>query len=384
VLIMASEMAVTEPQPRGQVKTYRMRGAPPIDGPPSHEGATLEFLARRLASLKDFEFGGEFDGEARPAADIYLIPTDTLLQSRAAELGISRESQFFGGCVSEPFITTKSITHPLLPDGVAPIGWRPSFAQAVAKVVLGGFSVFSRKDARRAAEQLLAHGPVRLKPALGVGGSGQVRIDDSGDIDAALDTLDDDALALFGAVLEEHLEEVITYSVGQVHTGDFRIAYYGIQRLTANHQGEAVYGGSTLRVLRGDLQDLRQLDLSPEIALAVEQACRYNMAANAFLDGFFASRRNYDIAQGIDARGERRSGVLEQSWRLGGATPAEVAALEAFKADPSLRAVQASCCEVYNTDPAPAEATVSFSGIDPRVGALTKYSWLEAHEYSAH
>lgn len=380
---MASEMAVKEPRTRGLVQTYRMRGAPPPGGPPCHEAATLDFVARRLAHLKGLDFGGEFDGNTQGMTDLYLIPTDTLLQSRASELGISRESQLFGGCVSEPFVATKSITHPLLPDGVAPIGWRPSFAQAVAKVVLDGYSVFSRKDARRAAEQLLTSGPVRLKPALGVGGGGQIRIDGIGDIDAALDTLDDDALALYGAVMERHLEDVITYSVGQVHVGELRIAYYGIQRLTANHQGDAVYGGSTLRVMRGDLQDLKRLDLSPDIALAVEQACRYNIAANAFLDGFFASRRNYDIAQGIDARGERRSGVLEQSWRVGGASPAEVAALEALKSEPSLRAVQASCCEVYNNDSTPVGATVSFSGIDPRVGALTKYSTLEAHEYSA-
>lgn len=35
--------------------------------------------------------------------------------------------------------------------------------------------------------------------------------------------------------------------------------------------------------------------------------------------GFFASRRNYHIGQGRDAKGRFKSGVLEQSWRIGGA-----------------------------------------------------------------
>ena len=45
---------------------------------------------------------------------------------------------------------------------------------------------------------------------------------------------------------------------------------------------------------------------------------------------FFASRRNYDVVAGLDARGQRRCGVLEQSWRVGGASPAELVALAAF------------------------------------------------------
>ena len=45
-------------------------------------------------------------------------------------------------------------------------------------------------------------------------------------------------------------------------------------------------------------------------------------AATECFPGLVASRRNYDVAQGTNARGKRCSGVLEQSWRLGGATGA--------------------------------------------------------------
>jgi hypothetical protein len=97
--------------------------------------------------------------------------------------------------------------------------------------------------------------------------------------------------------------------------------------------------------------------------------------------GLFASRRNYDVAQGLDAGGRRRCGVLEQSWRAGGASGAEVAALEAFRAEPALRAVRASTGEFYGEreTPPPPHATVYFRGVDERVGPITKYAVVEAH-----
>ena len=97
--------------------------------------------------------------------------------------------------------------------------------------------------------------------------------------------------------------------------------------------------------------------------------------------GMFASRRNYDVIQGTDAAGRRRSGVLEQSWRVGGASGAEIAALEAFRAEPALRAVRASTVEDYGeaAPPPPPGATVYFRGVDERVGPITKYATVEPH-----
>jgi hypothetical protein len=94
----------------------------------------------------------------------------------------------------------------------------------------------------------------------------------------------------------------------------------------------------------------------------------------------FASRRNYDIARGLDAEGRPRCGVLEQSWRIGGASGAEVAALEAFRAEPTLRAVRAGTVEVYGeAAPPPPGAALYFQGVDQRDGLLTKYAFAEPH-----
>jgi hypothetical protein len=71
--------------------------------------------------------------------------------------------------------------------------------------------------------------------------------------------------------------------------------------------------------------------------------------------------------------------VLEQSWRVGGASGAEVAALELFRAHPALRAVRASTVEVYGggAPPPPPGAAVYFRGVDEGVGPITKYATVE-------
>ncbi len=158
-----------------------------------------------------------------------------------------------------------------------------------------------------------------------------------------------------------------------------RITYYGTQRLTPNHQGQQVYGGSDLVLVKGGFQDLLESSPDPVVALAIRQAMRYDAAARDEFPGFFASRRNYDVAQGFDARGYRRSGVLEQSWRAGGATPAELPALHAFLADTSLRAVKSSSVELYGDIDPPPEASVIFRGVDPNVGAILKYSLIQPY-----
>jgi hypothetical protein len=179
-------------------------------------------------------------------------------------------------------------------------------------------------------------------------------------------------------VIEPNLVDVTTYSVGQVRAVDLVCTYYGTQHLTINNRGVEVYGGSELIVQKGDFDTLLASTVPDDVRLAIEQARAFDSAATRCFDGFFASRRNYDVVQGVDAAGRRCSGVLDQSWRLGGASGAEIGALEAFRVDPSLRAVRASSREVYGKAPVLApNATVYFSGDDPHFEPLTKYAWTE-------
>lgn len=372
---------MTEPSqsPRGVVAVYSDPGRGFAHG---HERATREGIARRLAALKGFDFAGEYDPGSRHPGPLYLVPSDTLVGLGAAALGVHGEGDLFGGVVPHAFAATKAITHPLVgPDAAAPPGWSAGFGRRVRGAVLSGFTAFARADASRAGARLLERGPVRVKPVRATGGRGQVVASDAAALEAALGAMDMADLSEHGLVLEEDLAAVTTYSVGQVRVADLVATYCGTQRLTQDNGGAAVYGGSDLLVARGGFEVLGGLGLPEEARLAVEQARIYDAAAADCFAGMFASRRNYDVARGRDAEGRWRSGVLEQSWRIGGASGAEVAALEAFRADPALRTVRASTVELYGQDvpPPPARATVYFRGVDEKDGPMTKYAVVEPH-----
>ena len=154
-----------------------------------------------------------------------------------------------------------------------------------------------------------------------------------------------------------------------------------LQHLTRNNADEEVYGGSELLVARGDFEALLTLPHADEVRIAIAQACAYHRAAIACFPGLIASRCNYDVAQGVDDGGAWRSGVLEQSWRIGGASGAELAALAAFKADPALAVVRAATTEVYGGVAPPPDADVYFHGVDRHVGAITKYTRTLPHAH---
>jgi Protein of unknown function (DUF3182) len=365
--------------PRGAVATYSVLGHGFAH---SHERATRDGVARRLAVLKGFDFVGEYDPARPPPAPVYLVPSDTLVGlDAAAALSVRGEHDLFGGVVPYAFVATKALTHPLVrPDAHAPPGWSRAFGRQVQDVVLSGFTAFALDDAREAGGRLLSHGPVRLKPVQATGGRGQVVVSDAAGLGAALEAVDAAALSEHGLVLEEDLAGVTTFSVGQVRVGDLVATYYGTQRLTPDNAGEAVYGGSDLVVTRGGFAALAELGPPEEARLAVAQARAYDQAATDCFAGMFASRRNYDIARGLDAAGRPRCGVLEQSWRIGGASGAEVAALEAFRAEPALRVVRAGTVEAYGESAAPPPgAAVYFRGVDERDGPITKYAFAEPH-----
>lgn len=339
----------------------------------AHETATLHAVAKRLAKLKGLTF--DPDKKIDPAEQTYLIPTGTLCDLEAARrFGITTETDFFGGLVPRPFAGTKAITHGLIsPDAVAPAGWLPAFPEAVKVVALAGFTAFSRRDAALAGEHLLQTGPVRLKPVLARGGTGQMVATTPAELQAALDTVAEHEIRECGLVLEENLTNTTTYSVGQLRVAGMTVTYYGTQHVTTDNRGALVYGGSDLVVARGGYEVLLSFHLSAPALRAVEHARVYDEAADRHIPGFLASRRNYDVAHGQQADGGERYGVLEQSWRVGGASPAEVLALEAFRADPEVTFVRAASVETYGAESQPPDnAQVFYQGDDPATGPLLK------------
>jgi hypothetical protein len=114
--------------------------------------------------------------------------------------------------------------------------------------------------------------------------------------------------------------------------------------------------------------------MDAETRLAVSQARIYDHNADRY-PGFLASRRNYDVGQGMDGRGQWRSGVFEASWRSGGASTAELAALTAFTQDSRLQVVEATSVKQFGRRTMiPAGAVVHFHGDDPEDGPLLRYT----------
>ena len=349
------------------------------DNQDGHEAATLLALARRIADLLDLPFAGESCGGGDGWA--YLVPDATLLASDAARLGVRDAGDLFGGVVPHAFVATKLVSHPVVDRGSrVPEGWSRDLAGRLADAVLPGFSVFDRDDALAAFASLAPLGPVRFKLARGIGGNGQHRVERREALVDVLDALPDGELAQHGASLEQDLQDATTFSIGIAECAGQSIAYHGRQHTTRNAQGHEVYGGSDLDVIRGDFDALLAALGDGDAALrrAVQQAAHYDRAMLDAFPGFFASRRNYDVVSGFDANGDVHSGVLEQSWRIGGASPAELLAMEAFARDPSLQRVHASCHEVYGACTPPPGAVVHYRGDDPRLGPLTKYA-LHGH-----
>lgn len=364
-------------------KRHRRVAFLPGSGPwHGHDAMTKASLAQSLARLLGLDYAGiaAADGTTVDTADTYFVPCDTLLRERARQLGIADADDLFGGVAPLPFVANKTITHPLVaPDAQAPEGWSPAFAQRVGGVVLDGCSAFNAADARRACARLLQGGTVRVKHAAGVGGSGQAVVGDLAEFDALLASADFADPWTDGLVLERNLHDVQTVSVGQVRVGHLLVSYHGTQRLTSNHRGHEVYGGSSLTLVRGGFEELLRGELPDSARCAVEQALVYHHAALHSFDGLFMSRSNYDVVQGRDDAGAWRSGVLEQSWRIGGASGAEIAALHLLAERPEQCWVKASTHEVYDEEfTPPPGAQLLFDGVDADAGRLLKYALIDA------
>ncbi len=362
---------------QGTVLVYPARG-----NEPEHEKLVHFELGRRIAALLGMQFGGEYEAGRSYAGRLYFIPSDTLIGAELTQaLGIKTEADLFGGVAPHAFIPTKAISHGLLlPEACAPVGWSHDFARLVQDAVLRGYTSFSLDDARKAGEQLLRYGSLRIKPVHATAGRGQVLVSDLAELETALQKLNTERLADCGVVLEEHLNEVKTYSVGQVRLASLVASYVGTQRLTADNRGEMVYGGSDLIVARGGFDALRMADLPADFQTAIAKAQTFDQAAGQCYAEFFASRRNYDVAGGMDGSGKLRFGVLEQSWRTGGASSAEIAALEIFHAQEQIQLVRASTLEIFGRQAEPPSHAVEiFRGEDKELGLIRKYVMVEPY-----
>ncbi|TLY52133.1 MAG: DUF3182 family protein [Gammaproteobacteria bacterium] len=345
----------------------------------THDCSAREAVAAQIAQFLECDFAGEFDPARHYSGALYFVPDVALLADDAHALGIRSNADLFGGVVPYPFVATKAITHGLVnSEARGPPGWSSTFCESVRDEVVAGFTAFALPDALIAVQRILESGSARIKHVAGIGGSDQTSVRDSAEAREALLAIGEEEIAQYGVVVEQNLSEPITYSIGRIMLGSLSISYFGTQRTTQNRLGEEVYGGSDLSVVRGGFAELGTSEMPQAARAAFVHALSYDAAVERAFPQFFASRRNYDVICGRDEQGVERSGVLEQSWRFGGASAAEVAALLALKTDATLQRIRASTYEVHADVVPPRGATVHFRGIDEHVGAITKYTMVES------
>ena len=338
-----------------------------------------ESLARMIAELKGYEFAGEYDPKCDGTAGLYFVPHQTLIgMDFAAKLGIHTADHLFGGVVPRWFLATKAPVHGLITsDANKPAGWEAGFTSSIADHLLPGYTAFSRQDAYDAGMRLLECGPIRLKDVFAAGGKGQTVARSAAELEAALAQLTTRLSSQWAAVIELNLEDITTYSIGQIYVEGLTVSYWGTQRVTVDNSGDLAYGGSDLNLVRGGFDEAGAIAPTVEAKRAVEAAKAFDCAAQAQYPEIFASRRNYDVGQGHDAHGVFLSGVLDQSWRIGGASGVEIAALRVFKDRRDLSFMRASAFNVYGADAVvPPEAIVHFHGVDDAFGPMLMYTLI--------
>lgn len=310
---------------------------------------TQQQLALKLEQIFNYETPSDFTLSAMaPSIQEYLLPLHTLLLSEAQRLGVSTPQDLYGGVVPYEFTKAKVVSHPLQQVSMeAPTGWAHELGHELRPYTLKGYSAFSVQDAFWVARGLVHEGPIRIKLAHSNASQGQFICTHYTDIAALLQQAAYEPLIEKGVVIEENLTDSTTYSVGQTEVAGLVISYIGEQRATLNLAKKATYGGTRLLAVRGDYEQLRQHLDAPLLLKILEFARQYEQRIFSYYPTLFASRRNYDVIHGRSWDGEMRLGVLEQSWRMGGASMAELYALEALLVDPTLQSQHAWTQEHY-------------------------------------
>src|SRR5262245_58006595 len=259
---------------KGTVLIYQSELGLPLR---AHQKALLTADAKALATVKQYDFGGQYDVTKNYARPVYFIPDDTLLVDEAQSLGIQGPSDLYGGVVPHPFVKTKAITHALVDSSAErPPGWSFGFAERVHDIVLPGYTAFSLGDVHIAARRMLARGAVRMKETAEAGGRGQTLVTTAEELEALLEHLPINDIVTYGLVLEENLHRVRTLSIGHITVDSVSFTYHGTQRVTMDNDEQPAYGGSDLVCVRGGWDALDRIPMTSETRLGDRKSTRLN------------------------------------------------------------------------------------------------------------
>ncbi|MEJ2864364.1 DUF3182 family protein [Actinomycetospora flava] len=267
--------------------------------------------------------------------------------------------------------TTKVQVHEPFDPDETPAWFDHRFPRYVSETTVPGRSCFSSTSLAGAAAALLEEYPgVRFKDPNGASGVGQWSLRSTDEIESVLASVAADArasrdlelndyLAHFGFVVEAEVEDVEAWSVTVTRTPDGCYSSFGsLRELSVETTDQGViqnYGGTSIVMVRGDPCELVVLPsggvvardpVAEDVRLAptpgiINAAQRYIEGIRLWeADGAFETRANVDVITGTVARrdGSREeiTAALEESGRVGGASPAELLAIRELRKDPDL------------------------------------------------
>lgn len=282
----------------------------------------------------------------------------------------------FGGIATRLVFFDKTIIHPVVPGAdVVPPVWISKVAEHVGDAAFRGFACFSRSDTITAGVILFNAGipEIRLKPVSIDAGLGQKVARSYGELEQQVAAFSDSYVSA-GITVEENLSSVVrTVDVGTYQIGNQHFSYVGTQRETLFHGDPGRWGGVAMYVRRGTLDELASWLTVPSLKTAVLQAKALDDAVD-LIPGMYVTRANYDVIQGFDETGTFRSALLEQSWRIGGSSPAEVLAAKLLL-DPQCDLAYATVDETFSHE------AFDTTGMDHRLLTTGSYLWNGVKTY---
>ncbi len=353
-------------------------------------------IVDKIASIFE-RFGGIDQGKTYYVADKTIVLEFSENEKLIKDALIESEKDFFGGIVPRAYQSTKAIMHPLVSrEAACPLGWSHEFSQELVHLdlVLPGFTVFNIEDIRTAFNHLYDKGvyQIRLKDPLGYLGMNQFVVTSFQELEQFISDkiVDNEKLQQYGLVVEENLhpEDLKTYSVSFVTVGFHQVHCIGVQRFS-----QGLYGGTDFVIMQTGKYILPELLArvgifnKEDAQVIIDKALLFRALLNKHIPEIKTARFNVDIVSGIASIYSnstcelvKRFALLEQSFRVGGASAAEIWGLEYLLCHPSVDAVCASTYYRYGDE---AYQTVSgeenlYCGVDSRLGSIS--TSVKVHE----
>lgn len=340
-------------------------------------GTSAEILPNCVA-LRNQQIGWQFRGLVRADVPV-LVPQKPITSAHLRDVliqhqlrGLSAPPWVYGSVLPDDLWerSTKAQVH-LPPDGESTPWWYDSrFAQKLQSNTVPGHTCFSVDGLRRATKELFHDfTTLRVKAVHGASGEDQTVVASAQEMDRYIDERAhgpsgtvyelNQSLSRTGIVVEANLADVTAWSVTETRLPG--ATYTSIGRQTETEvclpDGSSIqeYGGTTAATFRGPVHKVSNIDgvkvrkTHPGDApqtIALDQrvltaAQRHIHAMDGWSkDGVFRTRANVDVLVGTIKPKNRSPRTVvrsvEDSGRIGGASPEEALSIRRLKADPTL------------------------------------------------